>query len=277
MADDPFAQKVFLQTLDDPLLTARYSSGHRRRAGQLQAFVKSLHQTAEPYLGLGGKLELLVIKQQDWRQLFSYPYGWPFTRNKPAAAGVSIIAAADYPLRFLHRWDDIFVRAAKAGHGPPGDLREFLDLLIGHEWGHAAANLSGLRSRVKWFDELMASYLFLAALKELEAEVLYARFLDWAELEIAGSTVSRIDLGAFEYPLSRLRFENLLWFQAVFTLRAAEMLTKWSWDFPKALAEKLDQANRGDVARALVEIEPSFKDWFAIFAANKTDAIKKPN
>ena len=86
----------------------------------------------------------------------------------------------------LRRWDDILVRAALSGERAPGDVREFLDLLIGHEWGHAAANLSGLRSRVKWVDEFMATYLFLAALEAAGLGAVKERFTAWARLQVAG-------------------------------------------------------------------------------------------
>lgn len=243
------------------------------RAGQLQQFLKQLQQVGRAHLGLANEVELLVINRQDWHKLFSYPYGWPFTRTQRGRKqGVSLIAPATYPERMIRRWDDIFVRAARTGVKTPGEVREFLDLLIGHEWGHAAANLSGVRMRVKWFDELMATYLFLAALNALEMPAVYARFLAWAELEVAGSKVERADLGAFEYPRAKLRFDNLLWFQGVFTLRAAELLEERGWAFPTEMREVLARRGRGDVARALIEVEPSFKAWFSVFGET-ADAV----
>jgi hypothetical protein len=214
-------------------------------------------------LGTLEELELLVINHDDWRRLFSYPYGLPFTRTRPG--GVRVVAAADYPARLLSRWEPILLRAAVRGHAPPGPVAEFLDLLVGHELGHGAANLSGLRSRVKWFDEFMATYLFLAALQEVDANLL-ERFRRWAELHIAGSAVARADLGAFEYPLVRLGFDNLLWFQGVFTRGAADLLKRRGWDFPLEMRQRLKTPGRSMLARALIEVEPEFKAWFAVFA-----------
>ncbi len=259
---DPFARKVYLQELPDPVLGARFSGGARRRAAQLQGFLRDLSEAATPLGPLQGA-ELLVIGSRDWRRLFSYPYGLPFTRSKPG--GVSIVAAADYPPRLLRRFDAPLLRAAQAGERAPGDVREFLDLLVGHEWGHAAANLSGLRFRVKWLDEFMATYLFLLALQDTGAEGAVARFVQWARVEVAGSAVARADLGAFEYPRVRLPFDNLLWFQGVFTLRAAELVPTRGWDFPLAM-RAAGARTRGDVASTLIEVEPSFKEWFVVFA-----------
>ena len=261
---DPYTRKVYLQRLEHPVLSARHSQGARRRTAQLQQFLAALHGGSSPHLplpGEGSSAELLVVDRRDWGKLFSYPYGLPFTRTR--AERVTVVAAAAYPERLLHRFDDVLVRAAKAGVDAPGDLREFLDLLIGHEWGHAAANLSGLRTGVKWLDELLATYLFLLALRETGAGEVSRRFLAWAEVERAGSGVDRAPLGSFEYPRMKARFATMLWFQGVFTLRAAELLEHHAWDFPLAFGDL--PKRRGEVARRLIEVEPSFKPWFSTF------------
>ena len=86
---------------------------------------------------------------------------------------------------------------------------------------------------------------------------------------MAGTTVKRADLGSFEYPRGRLNFDNLLWFQGIFTLRAAELLSERGWNFPEALRERLkvNRLDRGEVARLLLEVEPSFREWFTVFAS----------
>jgi hypothetical protein len=268
MGLDPFSRRVFLQTLDRTLLPARYSSGSLRRASALQRFLAGLHAVGRDRLEFTGPAELLVVSGRDWRRLFSYPYGLPFTRTRAGGGGVSIVAAADYPAKLLRRWDGVLLRAAQCGQHPPGDLPEFLDLLVGHEWGHAAANLSGLRARVKWFDEFMATYLFLVALRgsdPVSGPELAERFARWSRTVAAGSTVARADLGAFEYPLAKLSFDNLAWFQGVFTLFAWELVERRGWAFPLMVQARLGGTDRGDLARLLVEVEPGFKGWFATF------------
>lgn len=268
MTPDPYARRVYLQTLASLPLATRHSAGSRRRAAALRRFLLDLHEAGRAELDLPDKLELLVVNKSDWGSLFSYPYGLPFTRTKAGGGGVSIVAAADYPTKLLRRWDGILLRAAQCGQRAPGELPEFLDLLVGHEWGHAAANLSGLRTRVKWFDEFMATYLFLAALQESDRALgrdLSARFVAWSTLVAAGSTARRADLGAFEYPLAKLKFDNLAWFQGVFTLGAWELLKRRGWNFPVAVRARLGKPDRGDLARLLLELEPGFKSWFASF------------
>lgn len=261
----PPLRGAYLRPLPHPLLPARHSSGARRRAAQLQGFLATLQAAGEPILEPQGHCELLVVSRSDWRTMFRYPYGVPFVRTR--GDRVSIVAAADHPPRLLHRFDDTLLRAAQAGGTVPGDIREFLDLLLGHEWGHALANLSGVRTRLRWFDELMASYLFLAALRETGAVELHERFLAWAALEVDGPEAETGALDAFEYPRQRLPQSLLLWYQGVFARRAAELLERRGWDLPLALRSALPPGrHRGDTTRVLLEIEPSFKEWFATFA-----------
>lgn len=259
---------VYLRPLPDPRLPARHSAGARRRAAQLQGFLRELHGVAVRELAPHGEVELLVVSKADWKQLYSYPYGLPFTRSRPG--GVHVVVAADYPPRMLRRFDDLLLAAARAGAPAPGDLREFLDLLAGHEWGHAVANLAGLRTRVRWLDEWLATYLFLLALQGAGFDGVLERFLAWAEVQVRGAGVERADLGAFEYPRHKLRLSNLLWFQGVLTRRAAELLPR-GWELPRSLRAALP-APRGDVARALIEVEPSFRAWFTVFAASEGEA-----
>lgn len=297
----PAGGGAYLRPLPDSLVPARYSAGTRRRAAQLQAFLRPLHAVARTHLPLVGTVALAVVSHDDWRRLFSYPYGFPFTRSRPSAATlagadgptVTVVAPADHPARLIRRFDAVLLRAARAGVTPPaaggqrgpavleapapsGDARELLDLVIGHEWGHAACALSGLRTRVTWLDELLATVVYLAALHEIGASGVRERVLAWAAVQAAGGDDSRRDLGSFEYPRGRLRLEQMVWFQGVLTLRAHELVDngEHAWEFLSALQQALQDVDiapgarhRGDVARALVGVEPSFKQWFTVFAA----------
>ncbi len=262
-------RRVYLRPLEDVLVPAHHSSGARRRAAQLQHFLRPLEQAARGALGLEGGLRLLVANHHDWRRLCSYPYGLPFTRTTRHL--VSVMAAADYPLRLTRRFDDLLLRAGRGGVRPPGDVSEFLDLMIGHEWGHAAANRAGLRTRVKWFDELMATYLFAQALRASGGSAACDRLRAWSRLQVAATREERAPLDAFEYPRGKGRLPGLLWFQGVFTQRALDLGDARGWEFPLALRAALPAAHRGDVARSLVAVEPSFKPWFGVFAPGEPE------
>jgi glycosyltransferase involved in cell wall biosynthesis len=61
------------------------------------------------------------------------------------------------------------------------------------------------------------------------------------QIVAAGSAATRADLGAFEYPLAKLSFDNLAWFQGVFTLGAWKLLDEHGWDFPLAVRARFTQ------------------------------------
>lgn len=241
----------------------------------------------------------------------------------------AIVVAAEVPGRLVHRFEPILLAAARAGvraplvepavaEAPPprgdvaslaeaplvradvaslveapfarGDVRELFDLVVGHEWGHAAAQAAGLRTHVKWLDELLATVLYLAALRATGQEATLRRFLAWAEVQRVGGAAAaealpprfgrgarptaapRRDLGAFETPRGKLRLADLAWFQGVFALRAHALVEAEGWGFPERLLAALQGVDtgpgaraRGDVARAVVAVEPSFRDWFRTF------------
>lgn len=326
---------VFLRELPDPWLPARASASRRAagaaaRARRVQAFLVPLQRVAAARFELHGHAELWVLAAEDWARVTRAPYGWPFTRTRPtpaSAAGAAgpttaIVVAAEVPGRLLQRFQPLLLAAARAGVAAPtadggtaaaavggsatleeaplarADARELFDLVVGHEWGHALAIAAGLRTRVKWLDELVATTAFLAALDELGAVETRRRFLAWADVQVAGGAAAaeaapprhgrrgpepgagpparpapaRRDLGAFEAPRGRLRLPELVWFQGVFALRADELVAADGWGFLERLGVALQEVDvgrgrdaRGEVARALIAVEPSFREWFRTF------------
>ena len=322
---------VFLRELPDPWLPARASASRRAagaaaRARRVQAFLVPLQRVAAARFELHGHAELWVLAAEDWARVTRAPYGWPFTRTRstPASAAgaggptTAIVVAAEVPGRLLQRFEPVLLAAARAGvtapreglaMHPPGaagsatleeaplaraDARELFDLVVGHEWGHALAIAAGLRTRVKWLDELVATTAFLAALEELGASETRRRFLAWAEVQVAGGAAAaaaarprhgrrrsdpgadpvpaRRDLGAFDAPGGRLRLPELVWFQGVFARRAEELVAADGWGFLERLGVALQEVDvgrgrdtRGEIARALIAVEPSFREWFRTF------------
>lgn len=262
--------KVHLLTIADPALKARHSSGARTRTSHLLGFLLPLQAAAGPVLSPQGEISLLVANSRDWHRICSYPYGLPFTRNLPDAA--VIVAAADYPERLTRRFDDLLLAAGKAGVGAPGHIGEFLDLMVGHEWGHAMANRSGLRTGVKWLDEFMATYLLVQALLATGVAESAELLASWTRLQVAATQHVKGALDDFEYPRGRMSLSRLLWFQGVFTERAVALAPARGWDLALALKDALPAAHKGEVARALIDVEPSFRQWFAVFGEPQASA-----
>ena len=267
------------------------SSGLERRSHALRLYLGELHGSLE--MGLGRDLapvRLLVMSETAWRNANPYPYGFTFFRRLKDGSGI-IFAPADYPTNLLWVFKALLVKAEAT---PKTSLEMFLDLTLGHELGHAIADQIGLRTHVRWLDEFLATYLYLAALKNtmpeaLEAALEWGQVLSGTNLECAlpdmallkpsgsriqkrrqakqaDTTVPRHDLGAFEYPLVRLPLANQAWYQARFTLFAAELLERHDFGFILAALDVLPQAKgRGAISKVLVRLEPSFKAWFASF------------
>jgi hypothetical protein len=269
------------------------SNGLEHRTHALRAYLGALHSGLETGLTIElASVRLLVLTETDWRSANPYPYGFTFFRRLKDGTGV-IFAPANYPTNLLWVFRALLAKAEKK---PASSVEMFLDLTLGHELGHAIADQIGLRTHVKWLDEFLATYLYLAALKQAMPENLstaleWGKILSSTNLECAladvtllkpsgsrkriakrratretDSTIPRHDLGAFEYPLVRLPLANQAWYQARFTLFAAELLEQHDLAFIKALLEVLPKTTgRGAISKALVRLEPSFKPWFASF------------
>jgi hypothetical protein len=267
------------------------SSGADLRGVALREYLGTLHTAIEQGLAFEfAPVRLLVLNHADWASANRYPYGFTFFRRLKDGSGV-IFAPTEYPSNLLWVFRAIVV---KSEHKPKTSLEMFFDLTLGHELGHAAADQLGLRTHVRWLDEFLATYVYLAALQHaipsgLSSAVDWGKTLETTNLQCALADVAlqkpsrgrtaqrrqqnnletstpRHDLGAFEYPLVRLPLANQAWYQARFTLFAAELLQQHGWGFVQRLREVLPQSKtRGAVSRALVRLEPSFKAWFASF------------
>jgi hypothetical protein len=319
------------------------SPGFERRAHALAHYLSELHATLETSLERPLKpVALKVLSERDWGTQVQYPYGFTFYRRLRDGSGV-IFAPATYPGNLTWVFKSVIVRAERAGTPAPGTLEEFFDLTLGHELGHAIADQLSVRTRVRWLDEFLATYLYVGALEqtrpdalervirwgevlehaefdpdeigsessdleptEFDSRHLEPRHLEHSEPEIrdprerpaspeaiareqlirpAGNrkrktkkrlerslenTIKRHDLGAFEFPFQRLPLANQAWYQARFTLRAAELLRTRGLEFVRAASAVLpDALGRGGVHRAVIRLEPSFKPWFASFGRSK--------
>jgi hypothetical protein len=321
-------------------ITIDASAGLERRAHALSLYLNDLHANLEMNLKRDLKpVKLCVLSERDWGQQVQYPYGFTFYRRLRDGSGV-IFAPGNYPGNLTWVFKSVMVRAEQAGIRAPGTLEEFFDLTLGHELGHAIADQLSVRTRVRWLDEFLATYLYVGALEQTQPEALkrviqwgnvleHAEFdpdeireefpdmLESAELNSvefdllslesrerpaspeaiareqlirpAGNrkrktkkrlerslehTIKRHDLGAFEFPFQRLPLANQAWFQARFTLRATDLLRTRGLEFMRSASEILPTARgRGGIHRAMIQLEPSFKPWFASFGrAHSTDS-----
>jgi hypothetical protein len=273
-------------------LLTEASAGQAARASALAEVLARLWQVS--LRGLAGQgvmpapltLSLVVYDERDWQAQLSYPYGFPFYRHLPTAGDKSqrgqrqhgqIFAPAHYPARLLWVWEQALARHNQA---QPGPVAGFFDLALGHELGHAIAASLGLRLRVRWLDEFLATYLFVVALAEADPAG-HAQVLAWGEalacapdcaLAAPALMTERHDLGAFEFPFVRLPLANQAWYQARFTLFAEQLRAERGWEWLATLAGSLASGShsgspldRGAIHRQVVLSEPRFREWFRSF------------
>lgn len=279
------------------LITLEFSVGVQSRAVALKGYLEELLRNLEQSLDQTfAAVRLLVFNQNDWAKNAPYPYGFTFYRRLKNAQGL-IFAPADYPARMLWTYREVILQAQKTGINAPGTLEEFFDLTLGHELGHAVADQLELRTRVRWINEFMATYLYLLALKNTNPDAL-GRVLQWAKIfgvdssentidsnlvkpagirrkktqkrleQASASRVNRTDLGAFEFPFSRLTTANQAWFQAQLLQQAHSILEARGSDFILEAREQLKNAKgRGEISKALLKLEPGLKSWFKVFGS----------
>jgi hypothetical protein len=142
-------------------ITIDASTGLERRAHALSAYLNDLHANLETNLERDLKpVKLCVLSERDWGNQLQYPYGFTFYRRLRDGSGV-IFAPGNYPGNLTWVFKSVMVRAEQAGIRAPGTLEEFFDLTLGHELGHAIADQLSVRTRVRWLDEFLATYLYV--------------------------------------------------------------------------------------------------------------------
>ncbi len=279
------------------LIILEFSNGVQARGTALKTYLEELLQSLQQSLAREfAPVTLLVFNQNDWLKNAPYPYGFTFYRRLKNGHGI-IFAPADYPARMLWTYREVVLQAQKRGLQAPGTLEEFFDLTLGHELGHAVADQLELRTKVRWINEFMATFLYLLALKSANPDAL-GRVLQWAKIFSLGSTestinssltkpagirvkkaqkrleqasasqVTRTDLGAFEFPFSRLTTANQAWFQAQLLQQAHNILEARGADFVLEAREQLQHAKgRGEISKALLQLVPGLKSWFKVFGS----------
>lgn len=256
----PF-QGLYLRDVKGEALTTYYAERAQRRALQLHRFISELMTTLPT--PRSPPPELIVAASSDWSRLSSQLYGLPTARLSKTSR--QLLAAAEYPERLFHRFDPLLFRAKQQGYSAPGELREFLDLMLGQCWGQLAASYLGLASGVGWADALIGAYLLMAALHQRQRDALAARLVAWATLMACGAQESG-KLSDYRSPRSYAELNRYLALWARLTLRAGELIERELAQgelgrFGRALAVR--PLTRRSLASRLTEVDASFSAWLA--------------
>ncbi len=167
-------ERVHLHHIASPELGLRYSHFQQRRARQIHSFLLDLQKAANTQLGLSPRLELLVLDTKDWHKLCQSIYGIPFIKGRKVL--IQLFVPADYPGRFKHKLDEVFL---EVGFKLPGEVSELFDLLIGFDW--ARAYLRGVsKQKLNPKNQLaLATQIYILALERAGWDGLLERLNLW--------------------------------------------------------------------------------------------------
>ena len=220
----PSSEKgIYLRTLQDKYLPTRYSEGSKRRAGQLMQFWRDFQRRAQRELEVDGGLELWVLSRSDWNRVSSKPYGLPQLHARTAR----VLVASEYPLRFLHRFDDPLLEAGLQGFDTPGETRELLDLMAGMVWAQAFIKHTKGKTGSSFLDDVLATHLFLLTFQTMQMDALWERYVAWMGL-FASFWNEDKELTSFDVR-NKGRLERFLPYQAELSLKVFDNLPL-SWD-----------------------------------------------
>lgn len=246
----------------DPRLRPASLEAEARRTG---AFFADAVAFFEERLGEGLKVVVAVLSPRDLGRLGSARFAMPF--SVPRDRLVVVPARAD-------------TFSLYGGDGAPGG--RIGDVIRLHELGHAVAaaylypaGFADARPPVRWFDELVASYLAHAYMRERKPEL-----ADFAEA-LAGDIIRQgaphfTTLEAYErhydsYISAPQGGGTLGWYQNVFNRRAAELYDEHGLDFFDAIRKRLpwmryEVWTTASLLGDLDGIAPGFITWAALLA-----------
>jgi len=247
-----------------------YSPGAHERAASLQRaideeitfFISSLHMQPN--------LTLAVLSEADWAKIRATPYGEPWVSDAPHV----VLLPADLQA-------SVIVKGfASSGGRASGSTRAALeaagvrfetapyrlnDLIGYHEIGHVIVGDCGLEQTQRWFNEMLATYVAYAFMRERRPED--ARAFD-ALMRLNAETLhpSFRSLNDFETHFQDIPGDNYGWYQAMFYSRVVAVYDREHLGF-------LDKLRRGGIVagvqyqspahllKRLEQISPGFERW----------------
>jgi hypothetical protein len=247
-----------------------YSSGARERATALQKMLEDALLYFSDRLEVAPGLALAVLNEADWARVRALPYGVPWVSNSPHLAVLpadlehSVIVRSFSGVR---ERTSLATRRALQDAGVAFDQVPYRlnDLIAYHEVGHVVVATLGLTQTQRWLDEMLATFVAYAFLRDRHPEV--AR--EWDALmrfNVEGYPPEFRSLEEFEKRYGNMPQETYAWFQGMFHMRLAELYKKRGVEFLNDLREAgivagIKYRTVSELMMRLEKAAPGFQRW----------------
>ncbi|MGN6514415.1 MAG: hypothetical protein ACTHLR_01080 [Rhizomicrobium sp.] len=268
-----------VRALHDPLITGDvptyYTPGYLRRSRQLQKFISGELRFYERTLHVDMTLSLAVIDKKQWPLVeHQIPYSIPSVTGTPP---VALMAAnwGEAPDFFpkASEVDPALVKSAAAhGVGWIDASHSSMDLVGGHELGHALADAYGIVPGTRWLNEMLATYYLYAYLQSKRHDLRW--LIDILEaVNRDGQPQRHVSLDDFENQYMTIltkQPENYGWYQAqfleltkaIYAHKGLRFLDELRKAFPGG-SYKFATLGNAETLRRLDAIDPQFRVWAA--------------
>jgi hypothetical protein len=263
------AQQLELESLAGRV-PSYYSSGARERATALQKMLEDALLYFSDRLGVAPGLALAVLNEADWARVRALPYGVPWVSNSPHLA----VLPADLEHSVIVRgFSGVRERTSPATRRALQDAGvafdqvpyRLNDLIAYHEVGHVVVATHGLTQTQRWLDEMLATFVAYAFLRDRHPEV--AR--EWDALmrfNVEAYPPEFRSLEEFEKRYDNMPQETYAWFQGMFHMRLAELYKKRGVEFLSDLREAgivagIKYRTVSELMMRLEKVAPGFQRW----------------
>lgn len=262
-------QQLGLETLPGPVPTY-FSPGARERATALQKMVAEALAYSNERLSIKPELTLAVLNEPHWASVRAIPYGVPWVSFAPYVAVLPSDLSRSVIVQGFPTMRDrasVETRQLLTAAGVPFESvpHQLNDFIAYHEVGHVSIEAYRLNQSQRWFDEMLATFIGYAFMRERHAGQARA----WDALMRFNAETSQPafrSLEEFERRYSDMPPETYGWFQAMFHRRLVEVYeargVKFLEDVRAAGIGSGKKVERvADLIAALDRIVPGFHRW----------------
>ncbi|MDO9094685.1 MAG: hypothetical protein Q7U99_18855 [Rubrivivax sp.] len=258
-----------LACMDDGL-PVFFPVGSESRAREVRALMAEATAYLDRRLGVKADVTLAVLDRARWEALITWqPYGIPGVAGRPPVVFMPATddgAATQDALAIEARVDPrVKHDLGKVGLTYEEAARRYVDLVALHELGHVYINRLGIWPNSRWLNELLATYVGYAYMRERrpESAALWTAMLN---AYLSAIRPERSSLAEFDQKYFGVGPQMYVWYQAqfqqlvqrVYDIHGLAVLNAMREAFSTPSSEPLEPAA---IANRLKPFFPGLADW----------------